>query len=132
MADQEKKQEVGSIVWTDLTVPKAEEVRDFYRQVVGWKSDPVDMGGYQDFNMTASESGSTIAGICHARGSNAELPSQWLIYISVEDLDQSVKKCTEMGGKILGKVRDMGSYGRLCVIQDPSGAVAGLIQPKSS
>ena len=40
------KQEVGSINWTDLTVPEAEKVKDFYSAVVGWKFAPVDMGGY--------------------------------------------------------------------------------------
>ena len=28
-----------------------------------------------------------MTGICHARGSNAELPAGWLIYITVADVD---------------------------------------------
>ena len=39
------KPRVGSIGWRDLTVPDAEGIRDFYEQVVGWKADPVDLGG---------------------------------------------------------------------------------------
>jgi catechol-2,3-dioxygenase len=31
--------QVGTIGWVDLTVPNADEVRDFYMEVVGWKSD---------------------------------------------------------------------------------------------
>jgi predicted enzyme related to lactoylglutathione lyase len=27
----------GTIAWTDLTVPDAEKVRDFYAAVVGWR-----------------------------------------------------------------------------------------------
>ena len=39
--------------------------------------------------MMAPESGKVAAGVCHARGSNAKLPAQWLIYITVEDVDKS-------------------------------------------
>mgnify|MGYP001596987029 FL=1 len=70
------KPEVGSIAWADLTIPNAEEVRDFYREVVGWKHSPVDMGGYSDFNMLTPTSDKSTAGICHARGVNEELPPQ--------------------------------------------------------
>ncbi|HEY9422117.1 MAG TPA: VOC family protein, partial [Thermoanaerobaculia bacterium] len=83
------KPPVGSIGWIDLTVPNADEVRDFYSQVVGWKPEPVDMGGYSDYNM-ASPDGEPKAGVCHTRGNNASIPPQWMIYIVVEDLDASL------------------------------------------
>lgn len=124
-----KKPEVGSIMWTDLTVENADEVRDFYSQVVGWKPAPLDMGGYSDYMMNAPESGASVAGVCHARGLNAGLPSQWLIYITVEDLDKSATLCEELGGEILVAPKGMGSYGRYCVIRDPGGAVAALFEP---
>lgn len=126
---EQKIPEVGSITWTDLTVPNAEEVRDFYSKVVGWIPQPVSMGNYNDFNMTAPESGQPVAGICHARGVNAELPPQWLVYITVENVDQSAEKCRELGGKILAGPKGLGGHGRYCVIQDPAGAVAALFEP---
>jgi hypothetical protein len=121
-----KKPAVGSITWRDLTVKNAEAVRDFYSKVVGWKTAPVDMGGYDDFNMNLPGSGETVAGICHARGPNAKLPPQWLIYITVADVDESAKRCVELGGKIIDGPRKMGEY-RFCVIEDPAGAVAAII-----
>ena len=119
---------VGTIGWTDLTVSDAEEIRKFYSDVVGWKSDPVDMGGYNDFNMSAPATNDAIAGICHARGGNAELPAQWIVYITVENLDDSAARCQELGGKILAGPKGAGG-GRYCIIQDPAGAVAALYQP---
>ena len=126
---QQDKPEIGSITWVDLTVPNAAEVKDFYHQVVGWNTEPVSMGDYDDYNMNGPASGKTFAGICHARGVNSDLPAQWLIYITVEDVDSSAAKVKELGGKIISGPNDMGSYGRSCVIQDPSGAVATLYQP---
>ena len=122
--------DVGSITWTDLTVENAEEVRSFYSEVVGWEPDPVDMGGYSDFTMNTPDAGKAIAGICHARGSNAELPAQWLVYITVEDVDASAKRCVELGGKVIAGPKNMGGHGRYCVIEDPAGAVAALFSPQ--
>jgi len=120
------KPKVGAVTWRDLTVADAEAVRDFYAQVVGWKADGQSMGDYDDFNMLAPGSGECVAGICHARGVNAKLPPQWLIYITVEDAAKSAARCTELGGKILDGPRSMGQY-QFAVIQDPAGAVAAVI-----
>lgn len=127
---EENKNAVGTIGWIDLAVNQAEEVRDFYSKVVGWKHEPVGMGDYNDFAMTSPESGNAVAGICHARGTNEGLPSQWLIYITVENLEESIACCNESGGKVVFGPKAMGDYGSFCVIQDPAGAVAGLIEPK--
>ena len=78
--------------------------------------------------MTEPISGDPIAGICHARGINAALPTQWLIYIVVSDIKKSVADCTRLGGKVLVPTKDMGAMGLYCVIQDPAGAVAALFQ----
>lgn len=121
---------VGVIGWVDLTVENAGAVQDFYSQVVGWTSTPVDMGGYDDFTMIAPSSGQPAAGICHARSVNADLPAQWLIYIQVEDLDASIRRCIELGGRVLSGPTEAGEYGRYCVIQDPVGAVAALSEAK--
>ena len=120
------KHKPGQVSWVDLTVKNAEQVRDFYKEVVGRNSVEVDMGGYSDYNMNLEE-GKTVAGICHSRGLNANLPPQWLIYITLSDLEKSVARCRALGGKVVDGPRSMGES-RLCVIQDPSGAVAALWQ----
>jgi predicted enzyme related to lactoylglutathione lyase len=118
--------EIGSVSWIDLTVEDAPEMRDFYASVTGWQHSPVSMGDYDDFNMVAPGSGEPKAGICHARGGNAGFPAQWLIYITVADVDASAARCVELGGSILQAPKNMGELGRYCVIQDPAGAVAAL------
>lgn len=123
---------VGSVAWIDLTVDDAEVVRDFYSQVVGWQTSDVDMGEYCDFNMNVPVSGDAVAGVCHKRGSNARLPSKWMIYIIVANIDQSAASCTQLGGKVLVGPKEMGSHGRYCVIEDPAGATAALFEPATS
>ena len=117
----------GSISWFDLTVPDAAVVRDFYMAVTGWKSAALDMGGYDDFCMNRPGDGETVAGICHARGANAGVPPQWLLYVTVADLDASAQKAGELGGAVIVPIRSAGE-GRMCVIRDPAGAVLALYQ----
>lgn len=125
----EEKLETGSIIWADLTIPDATVVKDFYSNIIGWKPAPVSMGDYNDFSMNSPESGRTMAGICHSRGVNADLPPQWLIYFTVNDVDKSALLCSENGGKVIAGPKNMGKFGRFCVIQDPAGAVAALFSP---
>ena len=122
------KPEPGSIGWIDLTVENAEAVRDFYAAVAGWHPSEVDMGGYNDFNMTSPTTGEPKAGVCHARGPNTDLPPAWLIYITVSDIDQSIERCLSLGGDLVRPLTQMGEYGRYCVIRDPAGAVAALFE----
>jgi len=120
--------EIGRISWIDTTVDDAAGLRDFYAAVVGWDTEEVSMGDYSDYVMKLPESGDGVSGICHARGSNADLPPGWLIYIVVADADKSAAICAAHGGKIIVEPRGLAG-GRFCVIEDPSGAVAGLYEP---
>ncbi len=126
----ESKPNQGLIAWHDITVDDAGTLGEFYQGVVGWKIEPVSMGDYEDFNMVAPGSGESVAGVCHRRGPNAELPPQWLMYITVESADNSAKKVIDLGGKIISGPKDMEGYGRYCVIEDPAGAVCALFEPK--
>jgi len=120
--------EVGKIGWIDMSVGDADGVRDFYKAVVGWETEDVSMGDYSDYVMKMPGTGDGVAGVCHARGSNADLPSGWLIYIVVEDVEKSAASCTANGGKIILEPRGLAG-GRFCVIEDPGGSVAALYQP---
>lgn len=122
--------EIGTVGWMDLTVTNAEEVRDFYSNVVGWKPHSLSMGQYDDYVMNTPETKTSTAGICHAKGVNAELPAQWLIYITVANIDESIAVCKKLGGKILIESKNYAGMGMYCVIQDPAGAVCALFEPK--
>jgi uncharacterized protein len=117
---------IGKIVWRDLTVPNADEIKDFYVHVIGWHADEHDMGDYADHNIRTSPTEEPIAGICHARGMNANVPAQWLIYVQVDDVHAAVQRCRDAGGSIVDGPRKMGASD-FCVIKDPAGAVLALI-----
>ena len=122
----------GQIGWIDLTVPDAAGLRDFYQAVTGWTPSPVQMGDYHDFCMHPPGDPQPVAGICHAKGENVGLPPVWLIYITVDDLDLGIRRCQELGGKLLRPAISMGACGRFCVIEDPAGAICALYEPAGS
>lgn len=120
---------VGCIAWADLTVPDAAATRDFYRQVIGWSSEdcPMTDGGdsYADYNMLAPD-GNAVAGVCHARGTNTDVPPVWMLYLPVGDLDESVRRVEAEGGKV--RKASKGSDGKLsgAVVEDPVGVVFAI------
>lgn len=117
----------GLIGWVDLSVENATEVRDFYKKVVGWESTGFEMDGYDDY-CVHPEGADPVAGICHARGDNADMPrNHWLVYITVEDLDRAMATCVEQGGKVIRDARGAGG-GKFCLIEDPAGSVVALYQ----
>lgn len=115
----------GRILWHDLTVEDAKGISSFYQEITGWEKEGLSMGDYEDFIMKSPEDKEVIAGICHAKGANQDLPAQWLMYIVVENLNKSLETCKKMGGKIIGEKRKMDD-GFYCLIQDPAGAYVML------
>ena len=127
--EEKQKSNLGHIEWLDLTVPDATRLRNFYKDVVGWQPQDVDMGAYADFNMVLPDSNETIAGICHAKGMNSNMPPQWLVYVRVADVQESAETCLQKGGKILDGPKRMGNS-NFCVIEDPAGAVMALLSDR--
>lgn len=116
----------GEIVWHDLTVPNADEVRDFYSAVVGWKVQHLDMGGYADYCMLHEQTGAVVSGVVHAQGVNADLPPVWLMYVKVASLEASMAACKRLGGTVMVGPKSLGE-GHYCVIRDPGGAMLALM-----
>lgn len=116
--------------WCDITVENADELVSFYEDVMKWKKEPIDMGGYNDYVMLKPD-GTPVGGICHKQGVNAQYPSGWINYFTVENLESALNAVTEKGGKQVGEIRHHGKEG-FCVILDPSGAACALYQKEQS
>jgi uncharacterized protein len=123
-----EKRAPGTLIGLDLTVQDAESLRDFYACVIGWEAEPLDLGGYSDYFMKAPSTGDIVSGICHARGENADLPPQWLTYVVVADLDESLRQVKAGGGSQATAVKGEIGRTRYCVIRDPAGAHLALME----
>ena len=117
---------IGKVGWMDLTVDDALGLKDFYSKVVGWKADPVSMGDYCDFNMCVD--GVPVSGICHAKGTNAGIPAQWMMYVTVDDIDRCVAEASATGGTVVHTVKTKQDHLSVAFIKDPAGAHFALYQ----
>ena len=130
VASRDSAAPVGCISWLDLTVSDASATRDFYRQVVGWSVQDVEMEDanerYADYNMCGDD-GNPAAGVCHARGVNLGLPPVWMIYLPVGDLAESLRLVQEGGGEVIKATRGTDGEYTYAVIQDPVGACLALV-----
>ncbi len=124
-----EKQKHGSINWHDLTVEHPVEIREFYREVIGWNFEEVAMQDdeteYSDFLMK-SEEGSPVAGICAQRGNNQGIPPQWIMYISVDDVELSVKNALKLGAKLIKEQKAKDGSVFYAILEDPAGAFFAL------
>ncbi len=58
------------------------------------------------------------------------VPPHWNMYVSVNDADTATQKATGLGGTVIAPPFDVMNHGRMAVIQDPTGAMFQLWQPK--
>lgn len=125
----EPKYKIGQFFWSDLTVPDAANLKEFYKEVVGWQEQEVAMkdkeASYADYAMMI-DSETAAGGICHQRGINKNIPPQWVMYINVANVSVSLEKVLALGGKLLHESKKPdGSY-NFVIVEDPVGAVFGL------
>jgi uncharacterized protein len=86
-----KNKDIGKALWFDLTISNADEVKDFYTETIGWNSTEHQMNEYSDYNMISPINDETLAGICHAKGVNKDMPPVWMVYFCVENLEEKIE-----------------------------------------
>lgn len=114
----------GVFVWDELMTTDVEGAKAFYGDVLGWSFRDEDMGGMTYTVVQAGES--QIAGLM-ARPEGVDLPPFWKAYIKVNDADAAVAKAKELGASVMVEPTDIPDVGRFAVLQDPVGAVFGIL-----
>ena len=56
------------------------------------------------------------------------MPSQWLIYASVGNCDETLARAAKMGARTIVPGQDVPNVGRFGVIADPTGAAIAVIK----
>lgn len=113
--------EAGAPAWFELHTGAYDKAVSFYREVFGW--DAHVMSDTDEFRYTTlGEGQDALAGIMDDAGE----PSGWNVYFEVADVDATLTRATELGGKVLTPAEDT-PYGRLATAADPTGTVFRLL-----
>lgn len=111
----------GKFVWFEHFSNKLEAARNFYAELFGWKSEGVPIGG-QTYHMIQNGSD----GIGGFRTAPAGVPSHWMGYLSVPDVDASAAAAEKAGAKVLMPPTDFPSVGRGAALADPQGGAFSI------
>ncbi len=107
----------SDFVWFELVTPDAKAAEAFYTAVVGWTTEASSgpAGPYTIFK----------AGDFHVGGllEMQDVPSGWLGYLGVDDVDAFAKRVEAAGGAICKPPQDIPGVGRFAVVADPQGAM---------
>ena len=116
--------------WAELNSRGVEKALPFYKEVFGWTAKKSEMGEgqppYNEFQLN----GESIAGGMEMNPMvPAEVPSYWLVYFTVDDVDGAFKKALANGGREMLGPNDFPG-GRFAIVGDPQGAAFGLLKMK--
>jgi hypothetical protein len=117
----------GDFSWAELETPDVEAAKEFYQGVFGWELAQSDMPGAPYTVIKAG--GREVGGMMRLPPQAPPgTPPHWLVYVTVNDVDEVARKVEELGGRLLVQPREIPKVGRFCVLQDPQGAVLAAIQ----
>jgi hypothetical protein len=113
----------GAFSWSELTTSDVAGARQFYGKLFGWQFRDMEManGSYT----TCQVGESSVAGMM--KQPEPDTPVGWGCYVTVRNIDDTVKQVTALGGKVLMPPFEVPTVGRMAVIQDPQGAMLSVI-----
>lgn len=116
----------NSLCWNELSTPDTTKSGDFYTGLFGWGKNVQQMG---PMTYTSFMNGDRPAGGMYTPTPDmGEVSPHWLVYFAVDDTDAMAGKAGELGGKIILPPADIPGTGRFAVVEDPQGAVFGIIK----
>ena len=114
----------GAFSWNELLTTDPGAAATFYAALFGWsvKEMGAEMGGYRVVSV-----GETGVGGIMKSPEGPPIPPHWGAYVTVDDVEQTIAKCTELGGKVVVPPMDVPNVGRMALLQDPQGAMISVI-----
>ena len=130
---------MNSVVHFEMPAKDKKRTTDFYRKVFGWKMTQLgaEMGDYLLARTTETDEDNMVTTPGHINGGffgykDEDGFRQPHLVIAVDNLEESVKKVEEGGGKIIGKPMDIPGIGKYVSFKDTEDNNVGMLQPFST
>lgn len=115
-------QDHGRFCWYDLMSTDPAGSQEFYGALFGWRIEPTDLSsgtGEMTYNMLFM--GDMPVGGIVPLDEKEGLPTHWIPYIAVDDINAFCEEVGTKGGKVCVPPMDIG-LGTFAVVNDPQGA----------
>jgi len=114
----------GAFSWNELMTTDIDGAKSFYNKMFNWTLHDMEMD--QPYTM-ATINEQDAAGLMPNPPGYETMPAMWGAYITVDNIETSMKQAVELGGNVILEPRDIPTVGRICVLADPQGAVFTII-----
>lgn len=122
-----KKPRHGEFCWMELASTNIAACKPFYAELCGWDISQSSSVPGIDYTEFGTNEKTRSGGMFQMGEEFGKMPSHWMLYVAVDDVDAAAKKVESLGGRICVPPSDIPNTGRFCVINDPSGATISLI-----
>jgi len=123
----------GSFSWAELATTDPAAAKKFYSALFGWSVVDNPFGPEPDDIYTRLQQTQKDVGALYpmrAEQRRQGVPPNWLPYVTVSSADETAENVASLGGKLLMEPFDVMTFGRMAVLQDPSGATLALWEPR--
>ncbi len=118
----------GAFGWAELNARGLDKALPFYSAVFSWVPRMSPMGeGQPPYTEFLVGSESIAGGLEMNPMVPAEVPSYWMVYFFVDEVDGSFRKAIEAGAREMLAPQDFPG-GRFAILGDPQGAAFGLLK----
>ncbi len=117
---------VGAMCWNELYTNDLEKAREFYGKLLGWTFEVDSKNGYVSIKSGNRYNGGMMA-ISPEMG---PMPPNWAVYFTVKNMEESLKKVLELGGKVDAQPMKI-DPGVFAIVTDPAGAYIVLLEMSS-
>lgn len=116
-------------IWHELVTPDQTRSGEFFCALLGWTREQVDAGPFGTYTLFRKND-QDIAGMMNPMPDTPRHESHWHAYIAVVDVDECARQAVLLGGSLVVQPHEVLDVGRICVVADPTGALAHLMQPR--
>ena len=123
--------EPGTLCWTELTTSDLRAAESFYTGLVGWTPKRSDPAAGMEYTEMSNQGQTGVGMMPKPPQLPPHVPSFWMPYFMVANVDASADKAKQLGGKLMVPPQDIEKIGRFSVVADPQGAVFAIFTPAS-
>jgi len=119
----------GTFSWAELSTSDAEDAKAFYTGLFGWDVEDTPVGPDMNYTM-ARVDGKDVAAMYQQGEREQGVPPNWHSYVTVESADDAAARAKDLGATLLSEAFDVMDVGRMAIIQDPTGAIFFVWEPR--